>query len=411
MINQEYLDFIHDHLDCDIHNLVLSYKSDSINSFDIKYAARLISSKQKLFKKMPFWASDKRLYFPSPTSAEQASSHLSAKNKLNLIKGGIVFDITGGIGVDTFYFAKVNKIVHYYEKEKELFESTRYNLTTLGSCNINFNNIKTVPQIIRGNIEKSLDENKNTDHLLYIDPSRRSEKGRKLKSIFEYEPDIREFVNYMRGLPIIIVIKLSPITDITEISRTIHGIVKFEIVSISNDCKEILVTINPMFNSTLNLDCIIEAKMIDKNGISSTFTFKQEEEKQIKPNYSSDIDNHKFLYEPDNAILNIGAFNTVANKYNLAKIAPNTHLYLSNTVYNSFPGKIFYIKKVVDYNKHTIRNLSHSYPKANISVRNFQLNSIALKKQLKIDDGGDISIFGCSLISDERKIIITSRIK
>jgi hypothetical protein len=409
MITQEYLDFSHDHLNCDIHNLVLS--SSTNNSFDIKYAARLISSKQKLIKKMPLWAYDKKLYFPSPLSVEQSSSQLTGKNKQNLIQKGIVFDITGGIGVDTYFYAQVNERVHYFEKNRELFESTRHNLAKLNIDNVSFHNTTATPHAIRELISNSLSENNNCDTLLYIDPSRRSTKGEKMKSVFDYEPDFKEFADYMRGLPIKIVVKLSPITDITEISRSVRSVDKFEIVSLSNECKELLLTINPELPDNYPTDSFIEAKMLDSKGVQTSFIFRRDEKKRDKPTYSSDIHQYKYLYEPDNAILSVGAFNTVALRCKLVKIAPNTHLYLSNSINDSFPGKIFKIKKVEDYNKRTIRNLHIVYPKANISVRNFQLNAVALKKQLKTDDGGNISIFGCSLNSGERKIIISSRIK
>lgn len=113
----------------------------------------------------------------------------------------------------------------------------------------------------------------------------------------------------------------------------------------------------------------------------------------------------RYLYEPNSSLMKAGCFKLPAQRWGLQKLHRNTHLYTSDTLVEEFPGRVFEVKNTDGFGKNELKRLSAELKKANIAVRNFPERPEALRKRLKLADGGDVYLFATTL-ADESKIII-----
>lgn len=407
MISKELAKFIEEHKESNPTEIILSSKKHG--HIDVKLAATIIAARKKLSTKMPEWSTRVDLLFPATVPAEQCSSYLTAQYKQKYNSNGIVLDLTGGLGIDTFYFSKNNQKVYYFERNKALFEAVKYNFNCLGVTNVSFYNIELAESNLENTLNTLLTNNFDKENILvYLDPSRRKLDGSRAIGIENYEPDIRAIKNILFKFTNRIIIKLSPMEDIKAAANECGNVSLAQVISIENECKELLLHLD-IGSPTNDQKMQISAVSVKKDVASSLFTFTYEQEKNATCHYCEN-ELEDYIYEPDAALLKTGAFKLIAQKLNLKKVAINTHLYSASFKDHTFPGKMFEIKEVANYGKKTICNLNKLYPKANIVTRNFPLGANELRKILKIGDGGNVTIFGCTLNSGVKKLVIAQRI-
>lgn len=404
MITKELKEFISAHMSDDIVKLLIS--SSLYPEIDIRLAVSIIEARKKLSLKVPEWASNQNLVFGESVTLEQSSSYQTATYKQSFCKNGYIADITGGLGIDSYYLAKSNKRVLYIERNRDLFNNTIHNFRELAANNIecineeaDLSNFKTLlgETLDRWQIEKF--------DMLYIDPSRRKQGGKRVSLIDEYEPQICTIKEELFKYSDKILVKVSPMADIKSLKDALKEVVRIDIVAVDNECKELLVLLEKNTNTDYP-DLLINAVQIKENILDSKIiTFTPSIESNSSVQYRNP-DNGVYLYEPNVSLLKAGAFKYISELKNVYKLHKNTHLYCSKEYFADFPGRIFKIKEVADFNKNTIRNLHKTYPKANISSRNFPLNPVALRERLKIDEGGDITIFGCTISTGVKSLII-----
>ena len=173
--SDEAQNFLNNHQNSEINKLYLKYSSDA----EKKVIIDQIYVRQKIRKKLREWFNNSRLIFPKHLSHEQSSSEETARLKSSLIKGNHILDITGGMGVDLYYFSKVFKSCTYIERQKELSEICRHNFSELGASNI---------EVINGD-GLSYVSKINSDYI-NIDPARRDLSNSKLVSLADCEPNV-----------------------------------------------------------------------------------------------------------------------------------------------------------------------------------------------------------------------------
>ena len=118
ILNEEVQQFISDNLKSEITKLIL--KGSPFATISIQELANQILAKQKSTKKLPTWFSSDNIYYPAKISIEQTSSETTANYKSKIISGDTIIDITGGLGVDCYYFSKQFKKVVHCEINEEL---------------------------------------------------------------------------------------------------------------------------------------------------------------------------------------------------------------------------------------------------------------------------------------------------
>ena len=389
-MNEETRQFILEHIDDDIHQLAL--QSGKFPLIDISLAIRQINGKQKIKSKIPSFFRNEDILYPAQLSLEQSSSESTAKYKSTLCEGKSLTDLTGGFGVDCYFLSQRFEQVSYVEQNTELCEIAGHNFKVLGCPNIEIHNTTS---------EKFLTEMLHSDWI-YIDPARRSESGKKTVLLSDCEPDVSALSKLLQQKTSKVMIKLSPMLDITAALRELSDTTEIHVISVDNECKEILLILNSISNENPKIKTI----NISKNKTFQIFECNSEKESACKIEYSSSVE--KYLYEPNSSVMKSGLFKSVGSSFSLSKLHVNTHLYTSLEHKTDFPGRVFEVVKIWGNTKQELKELVLKIPKANISVRNFPLTVEEIRKKIKIKDGGEIYLFACTL-ADGKKAIIECR--
>jgi hypothetical protein len=367
--------------------LLLSKKPD----LDAAFILAQINGIQKAKNKLPAFYNTPNIIYPTKLSMEQCSSEKTGIFKSTLFRHSALdaesslIDLTGGFGIDTFYFSKQFKQVTYIEQNQELFETVKSNFEKLKANNID---------LINSTAEEFLATTNKKADVVYIDPSRRNENQRIFK-LDECTPNIIELAPVIFKIADKILIKTAPLLDIKQSLKDLKCVSKVWVISVDNDCKEVLYlmengnTKEPQIN-TINLT---------KTDQEFHFNFLEESETN-----SINSEPKKYLYEPNASILKAGAFNSIAKKYELKKIAPNTHLYTSEELIEHFSGRTFKIENTLAYQTKDFKKLGIN--KANVSCRNFKENPEQVKKKLKIKDGGETYLFATTDLNNKPILII-----
>lgn len=366
VLNKEVQEYINAHLGEDISRILL--RKSPFKNVSSRELAEQIEAKKSSEKKLPTWFNTERIYFPSKLSIEQTSSELTAQYKAGLIKGEKLIDVTGGFGVDSYFFSKNTRSVVHTEINSELSTIAKHNAKILGVSNITF---------IEGDGIEYLKDTPEVFDTIYIDPSRRV-KSQKVFFLSECEPDVVANLDLLLSKSERIIIKTSPLLDIQSGLRELKNVSQIHIVSVRNDCKELLWIIDKDFSDEPEIKCVALTDHIQ------TFLFKPAEEKQLSIEAFSLPE--KYLYEPDVALLKAGSFKLISKRFDLKKLSPNTHLYTSDFLKDDFLGRKFKVILSQTY-KDFIR--SKNITKANIISRNFPLSPAEIKKKHKLEDGGN----------------------
>lgn len=375
--------FIKENLKTDINKLIL--KGSPFKNVSVQELANQIIAKQKSLKKLPSWFNCDNIYYPPKLSIEQTSSEITASYKSKIIKGESIIDITGGFGVDCYAFSKEFKKVTHCEINKELSEIVTYNYQQL-----EVNNIKTVAQ---DGLEYLNSTNQKFDSI-YIDPSRRSDLKGKVFLLKDCLPNVPENIDFLFEKTNTILIKNSPILDITSTINELKFVKEIHIISVNNEVKELLFLLEKNYKE------LIEIKPVNivKNNIQS-FVFG------LKNNYESIYElPQDYLYEPNVAILKSGGFSAVSHLLKINKLHQHSHLYTSKELLKDFPGRIFKIQNVFPYNKKKIKKYI-KVDKANITTRNFPKTVDKIRKETKLKDGGSVYLFFTTNKNNELIII------
>jgi len=352
--------------------------------------AQQLDGRQRCRRKLPLWYRTPGIYYPEKLAVEQASSQVAATYKAGLIpQRANIADLTGGFGVDTFFFAeRATRVVHC-EKNAALAEIALYNASVLGAANIDFVTADGLGYL-RGQPDDAFD-------CVYIDPSRRVE-SRKVFRLEDCEPNVVENHGLLQQKAAKILIKTAPLLDITAALQALEQVSEVHIVSIENECKELLFILERECTAVPK----VTAAALEEDRVH-TFSFTPAEEKAATVNFGQP---KHYLYEPDAALLKSGAFKLVGQRYGLEKLHQHTHLYTSPEKHPDFIGRTFCIADVMSY-----ADFKRDKVKAagNVSTRNFPLKAEELRKRHRIGEDGNQQLFFCTGIGDRLLVIFASK--
>ena len=347
-----------------INEIETSNQDISMNlSLDKKIRHQVLSRK-KIQKKLPTFYNCEEIIYPVSLSLEQASSEITAKYKANIILGKTFIDLAAGMGIDSFFFAQQFEKGILIERNETLAKIDLHNYFLLNQTNVEIAvGIDSIEFI--NNFKEKID-------LIYIDPARRDEQGNKVVSLTEYEPNVISILDKLFEISDSILIKTSPLLDLTIAISELKFVKEIHIISVENECKELVFH--------LEKNCVDEIKIttinFDKKQ-KQAFSFLWNEEKNVSVEYSLP---QKYLYEPNASIMKAGAFKTIGIHLGLQKLHQHTHLYTSGKLIENFPGRVFKINHISKVDKKVIQQFIPSN-KANISVRNFPLSVAELRKK------------------------------
>ncbi|WP_297336187.1 class I SAM-dependent methyltransferase [Algoriphagus sp.] len=374
----DFRQFVQDHLDEDPALLLFKYQEKV--SFDLKLAVQQISSRQKARKKLPSWAENPKLLFPTSLSLEQSSSEQTARFKAGGWKGEIMIDLTGGFGVDFFYLSEGFNQGIYCERQTELFQITKHNLKQLESQK----NFKGKFEFVEGDGLEFLQKTPLHVDLIYLDPARRGSGNQKLYKLQDCQPDVVGSWSLLKSKGDQILIKSSPMLDISQAWEELPEIQQIIILSVKNEVKELLLSWKKENTSK-------QIQVVDLGGGFPSFSFDPKEEGNAVSQLS---EAENYLIEPLSGILKAGAFTLFAARFGLKKLEKNSHVYTCSALpKNSIPARIFEIIEEIPPNKKVIKAL---FPagKVNVICRNYSQGAHELKKKLGLKDGGEEFLIG-----------------
>ena len=396
-MNKNTIDFILNHPTADTCTLLLG--ASGYPDIDISTAARCIEARRKLKTKVPLWMSFPELLFPYPLALEQCSSQATAIYKQRFIpEGAVVADLTAGLGVDAYFLSRKAAFLECFEHNPVLFQATRHNMSILNAQNI---------IVTSGNSVDLLDRGRKYD-LIYLDPDRRSGTGRRLYSIKDCEPDITLIKDDLFRLTGRILVKVSPMADITALLRMLPETSQVHVISTADQCREVLLLLEKGFSGQTQITAVDIS--IIKGGIKTrgiTATISAEREAECRWATSDDIlkAEGQYLFQPLRAIAKAGFLKLAAARANLSKISVNVHLYLSAEKLPDFPGKTFLIEKVLPFSGKTIKALKTICPAASVTARDLPLTSDQLRARADIKEDDTFHIFAFPA-SDGKKFIL-----
>lgn len=440
-------------------------------------AVNTIEGRRRLRKKLPEWVACTGLVYPSSLCAEQCSSSDTARYKASIVQRifneyvgtvasmvgdpcrttgsategtesvpdknspttrnqsvtelaevtipsrGKVADLTGGLGVDSWAFSEVAEEVLYNEMNPALAAAARHNFKALGVTNIFIKNSEATSDSL-----KDIFGDFRPD-VIFLDPARRDSAGKKVFLLEDCSPDVLKILPELLGISRFVLLKLSPMADITmaveRLDRTYEEYLEkasgkgwngqwvreVHVVASGGECKELLILLDGEWNEGYSLTCREDGK---------TLTFKPEEITKAKAGYP-DSTFARIIFEPGKSLTKAGVSNAICERFGLVKLARFTHLYTiseplsdSESEQRTAPlkdfGKVFYVKEILPLNKSSMKDVGKRYPHSEVSAKNIPMSSDELRTRLKVKSGDDAHIFGVRIetpYNEDNYLIVT----
>lgn len=377
-MNDNTRDFIRRHLTDDVRQLALL--SAGQEDVDVAFALRQIQGWQTARAKLPSWAEREGVVYPPHLNMEQCSSEETACYKQRLVArlcpdGGTMADLTGGFGVDFSFLSRAFSRAIYVERNDELCRLMGHNRRALGLANA---------EIRCADCASALEELPPLD-LIFMDPARRDGHGGKVSALRDCQPDVLSLRDTLLRKARVLLLKLSPMLDWHEAVRQLDCVREVHVVSVGNECKELLLVCSA---GQVGEGCVCCA-----NG-SQMMAFPMAADPMEGLRMATRVAEGDYLYEPNASVMKAGCFGRVCSDYGVGALAHDSHLFVSSSLVSHFPGRRFRIRAVSTLNKRELRQKLAGLTRANVSVRNFPLTVAELRKRLKLCDGGDVYLFG-----------------
>ena len=406
---------------------LLALQSHRYPDIDMPFLLDQLAGWQTARTKLPSWAANEDIIYPPHLSMEQCSSAQTAEYKARLVARlvgleniassdlnndysrpsageettptqqenhvqksyeGSFCDLTGGFGVDFSFIARSFKRAIYVEQQEKLCELARHNFHALGLIQA---------EVVNGDGTTYLHQ---LDHVsvLFLDPARRNEQGGKTVLISDCTPDVLALEEELLEKADTVVIKLSPMLDwhraVDELNRLGNVVREVHIVSVRNECKELLLVLQRTKGETDDKTATKKALQVFCVNDNNVVSYSLDEALSVSQRLLTAVpEAGQYLYEPNASLMKAGCFALLTARYPLSALSLNSHLFVSEEAINDFPGRQFEITAVSSFNKKELRRHLSGIDKANLAVRNFPMSVAELRKRLKIKEGGDVYLF------------------
>ena len=432
--------FIKEHINDDVRDLAL--KAARYPDVDMADALVQIKGYQAIKQKVPAWYACESLQFPPTLSLEQSSSEATARYKAALLdaflpmasrKKGV--DLTGGLGVDAYFLSETFDEYVYVERQELLCQLARYNFSQLGRGHIS---------VQCAEAEEYL-QSMNPVDFIFLDPARRDDKGKKVFALQDCAPDVSALFSSLSKKCRLLMIKLSPMLDISLALRQLASVAACHVLALDNDCKELLLCCrfendasHNSFDGASSEVRIHTCNLLSKRNLAQEFAFTREEESQAICRFASlgasssaslgasssaslgtfvasvtsvgeNSLTGRFLYEPNVALLKAGAYKILSQSFDLQKLHLNTHLYVSAVLQADFPGRVFKIVEDLSPSAKETKKRLQSLQQVNVATRNYPESVETIRKKYRIKEGGQLYLFAATLADNQRVLLLCEK--
>ena len=398
--DQSFWKFVFDNAGADAAGLRLKYHG--CGGMDYAFAITQIECRKKFGKKLrETLAANHEFVFPSVLAGEQATSDLLAAYHASLIgEGERVADLTAGLGIDASHIAARAASVVAVERDALKADCLEANFGSM---------VDVVNADCRQYLEDCED---NAFDTVFIDPARRGADGSRVFALADCEPDLIEMLPLLRRKAKRLIVKASPMLDITNMMRDLPGVCRMIALVNTTECKELMAVVDlraePMPIDDVPIDAVTLAEGKPASEISFTRSLEASAESS-----SAIPEVGGYLFEPYPAVMKAAPFGLLSQRYGVGKIHPNTQLYFSDTIAEGFPGEAYRIEAVIPYESKYIKRLKSAYPQIQVTTRNFDVPADALRKKLGVKDGGNLRLFAVTgkmqQSSQPQKMMIVTR--
>lgn len=376
---------------------ILQHEQESVADIALRYRLKKdlplhdllyqLKGRQIAKQKLPSWYANLDTFYPDGLILEQCSSEATSLFKAQFSTGKTVVDLTGGLGVDSLAFASVAKKVIYGEPDERRCVAAKINFQAFKKNNI---------EVICGDAQTLVDEGitKEAD-LIFIDPSRRSDSGKKIFRIEDLQPNVIALKEKLLAQDANVIVKLAPMLDISEGLRQLPETFRIDVLSWKGECRELLFHIKKSSDSTE-----IHCHDIDGNSPSMRYTYKKTSQLTLPISLPK-----KYIYEPNAALRKAGAWKEICEQFGVNILHANTHLFTSDEKIK-FPGRCFELLEVMPYKKEIIvEKLAGRC--AQLVFYNFPEEPVKVKKKINIKSGEPLYLFFVSLKEDGTRVLLT----
>ena len=389
-MNQATKHYIKKHAEGDVRQLALQGTKDP--EVNLTFALEQIAGRQKAKTKIPSWAEKEGIIYPPHLSMEQCSSEQTARYKASIVgEGALVVDLTAGFGVDLAFISQCFKKAVHVEQQPQLCAISSENYKVLG-----LNHVEVV-------CNDGIDYLHQLDHadLIFLDPARRDEHGGRTYGIADCTPNVLEIRDELLEKAERVMLKLSPMLDWRKAVEDLGNVSEVHIVSVDNECKELLLVMEKEEKS-LKVVCVNNESVFEVG--TSMRTFRPP---LTPPNLGGE---RRYLFEPNASVMKAGCFDELQNRFSVMQLDKNSHLFASDKDVDDFPGRCFIIERTTSMNKHDLKVALGDISKANITVRNFPMSVAELRKRLKLKEGGEVFIFATTVEGEGHQLFICRKI-
>ena len=394
MKNEATIRFVREHREEDVRTLALQTRRDG--EVDLPWALDQIQGRQTALKKLPSWASVNGIVYPPHLSMEQCSSEQTAIYKCGILEQlprdcrETLIDLTGGFGVDFAFMARSANHAIYIERQEHLCETARHNFELLGLNHA---------QIVHTEAENAIVTDPAST-LLYLDPARRDSNSSRTYAIADCTPNVLELQDMLFKAADHVLLKLSPMLDWHKAVNDLgERVTEVHIVSVANECKELLILMSADHTGTPVIHCVNDDQL--------TTYYPVDEDTTLVITTSDEAP--AFLYEPNASIMKAGCYGMLTQRFPVAAIAADSHLFVSSQYVKEFPGRRFAITAITTMNKKELAATLKGVTRANVATRNFPMTAQQLRKRLRLVDGGEDYIFGTTTAAGQHLLYICKK--
>ena len=410
-MNQATLDFIREHAEADVRRLALQGTKNP--EVDLTFALEQIAGRQKAKTKLPSWAALDGIIWPPHLSMEQCSSEQTARYKAFIAgKGALIVDLTAGFGVDMAFISQGFQRAIHVERQAPLCAISSQNYKLLG-----LDHIEVV-------CADGVDYLHQLDHadLIFLDPARRDDHGARTYGIADCTPNVLELRDELLQKADRVMLKLSPMLDWRKAAEDLGHVSEVHIVSVDNECKELVVVLEERGKRKVALELcslatagtqereyIVNCVNLLSEGSSQHFSFLfplATFHKNLSSFHFPLSSIPPFLFSPNASIMKAGCFAALEQRFGVQQLDKNSHLFVADHDISDFPGRRFVIEKTTSMNKSELKTALTGIDRANITVRNFPMSVVELRKRLKLKDGGDLYLFATTIAGNQHQLFL-----
>lgn len=427
------LQFIRAHADGDVRQL--AFLASAHPDVDLPFALNQIAGRQMAREKLPAWAATEGMIYPPHLSMEQCSSQSTALYKARLVQrllgepcgnacpqdqkisakqekteekdasaSSVFVDLTGGFGVDFSFLARAFDAAVYVERQSGLCEIARHNFPLLGLHHAN---------VVCAEAETYLHTMSQAD-IVFLDPARRDAQGGKTVLIHHCTPNLCALLDTLMVKARWVVVKLSPMLHWQAAVETLQlqgaWVRQVHIVSVRNECKELLFVLSAPPSSPLAEGETTSPQVVCVND-DAAFAYRFPDESTAPQRlFRGILSAGMYLYEPHSSLMKAGCFGLLTARWPVEALAANSHLFVSTDEVADFPGRRFQLLALSSFNKKELKNALLGLRQAHIATRNFPLGAEALRKRLKIKDGGDSYLFATTDVQNHHWLLVCRKI-